>query len=107
MTTVAGPTVEIRPISPKELFDLVDDRCEWNCGAWTLETDGIHGELTRSSATADFSLDARALSAQARGALAVMDLYRQGTLATSQPETLRTWDHIFETAHKPYCADMF
>ncbi|MDE2640341.1 MAG: sterol carrier protein domain-containing protein, partial [Chloroflexota bacterium] len=88
-------------------FELVDDRCEWNRGTWRLEADGEHGELTRSSAAPDFTLDARALSALASGARSATDLYRQGGLETSRPESLRAWDRLFETAYRPHCPDKF
>ena len=88
-------------------FELVDDRCEWNRGTWRLEADGERGELTRSSAAPEFTLEARALSALASGARSATDLYRQGGLETSQPESLRAWDRLFETAYRPHCPDRF
>lgn len=88
-------------------FEVIDERCEWNRGTWTLETDGARGELTRSAGAADFRLDARALSALVSGARSATALYRQGALETSQPESLRAWDHTFETVYQPHCADRF
>ncbi len=104
-----APTLSTRKYSQagSVTFDLVDDRCEWNRGTWTLEADSAQGELTRSSASPEFTLDARALAALASGARSATDLHRQGALETAQPESLRAWDHLFETAHKPHCPDNF
>ena len=88
-------------------FELFDDRCDWNSGTWTLDSDGARGELTPSSSAPQFALGPRALSALASGARSATELYRQGDMETSEPESLRRWDHLFETAYKPYCADMF
>ena len=104
-----APALSTRPYaeSGSVTFELIDDRCEWNRGAWTLDADGQRGELTRSTAAPDFTLDARALSALASGARSATDLYRQGGLDTSQPESLRTWDRLFQTAYQPHCPDLF
>ena len=98
--------------SGRVTFELTDDRCEWNRGTWTLETQAAESSdsqaaLQRSSGVADFRLDARALSALVSGARSASELYRQGALETSQPESLRGWDQLFATAYKPHCPDIF
>ena len=104
-----APALSTRPYASRGsvTFELIDDRCEWNRGTWALETDGSQGELTRTAGAAAFRLDARALSALVSGARSATALYRQGALETSQPESLRGWDHTFETAYRPHCADSF
>ena len=105
-------------VAGRVTFELIDERCEWNRGTWTLETQasanagateasGAQAALTRSSGEAEFRLDVRALSALASGARSATALYEQGALETSQGERLRSWDALFATMHRPHCADMF
>jgi predicted acetyltransferase len=84
-----------------------DDLCEWNNGSYLLETDGERSEVPSTDREADLTMPPRTLASLISGHSSATHLGRAGLLEARDEQALRTADHLFETAYRPYCPDGF
>jgi predicted acetyltransferase len=86
-------------------FELRDDFCDWNAGAWRLVVKDGRGEVEKLSggADADLSLSASTLGSLYLGTFTFTQMERAG-LVTGSTEVA---DALFRSDIAPYCPEIF
>jgi predicted acetyltransferase len=85
---------------------VVDPLCDWNAGAFTLETAGGATAVSRTRADADITVPVAALAVLIAGHRSATQLARTGLVA-GDAKALRVADALFAATFAPFCADGF
>ena len=84
-----------------------DEMCEWNNGAYLLETDGERSEVMRTDREPELTMPPRTLATLIAGHSSATQLSRVGLLEARDERALATADRLFATKYRPYCANGF
>lgn len=88
-------------------FELLDTLCPWNAGRFRLEASPQGAEVKRTTADAQAVLPVETLAMLLFGQISPTRAVRMGRMAITEKADLSSWDHLFATRHKPFCADFF
>ncbi|MGE3961464.1 MAG: enhanced intracellular survival protein Eis [Dehalococcoidia bacterium] len=93
------------PVSTELTFDLADDFCEWNAGAWRLHTSLSAGgaEVARHDGPVDLRLGVDTLAQLAFGRISATQAAEAGLLeAVRDTSVLERWDAAWRTTYPPH-----
>lgn len=98
------PFVGTRPAS---VTVRVEDRLDWNRGAWRIQ--GAEGQMRaeRTDAAPDVELDCSALAALFTGFLRPKVGAATGFFRLNRPEALGEMEQVFSVLDAPYCPDYY
>jgi predicted acetyltransferase len=85
------------------VFDVVDDFCPWNAGAWRLSD----GRARRTTSAPHLRLDASALGSVYLGGFTFSQLVRGGRVEELRRGAATRADALFATARAPWCPEIF
>jgi predicted acetyltransferase len=89
------------------VFDVVDTFCDWDAGAWRLESRNSHGEVTRANGQPDIRLPSERLASAYLGGISFARLARAGWVQELTPGAIARADRLFRIDHAPWCAEIF
>lgn len=84
-----------------------DGMCPWNNGTYLLETDGATTEITRTSRTAQLTMNPNTLASLLAGHRSATFHERAGLLQAHDRTALARADAIFRTEYAPHCPNSF
>lgn len=84
-----------------------DTMCDWNEGAWEMETDGTTTEIRRSDRQPQLSMSPNALATLVSGNRSATALSRIGLVAAHDERALPVADELFHTTYPPCCPNGF
>jgi predicted acetyltransferase len=84
-------------------FELLDDFCPWNAGAWTVSPAGVE----RGGGEPELRLDVQALASVYLGGFTFTELARALRLEELREGALARADALFATAIRPWCPEIF
>jgi predicted acetyltransferase len=85
------------------VFDVTDDFCPWNAGAWRL----ANGRARRTTSSAHLRLEVSALGSVYLGGFTFTQLLRGGRIEELRRGAAARADAIFATARAPWCPEIF
>ena len=91
-------------------FQISDELCPWNRGAWSLEVGPEGAEIRQTDQTPQLSMDIHAMAQLATGHLSASYLHRIGRIEAHDPHARRnllTADHLFATEYAMHCMNHF
>ncbi|MDP9235979.1 MAG: GNAT family N-acetyltransferase [Chloroflexota bacterium] len=102
-------TLALRPYGAEGhiVFELRDEMCRWNAGRWALDAAPEGAKISRTTETAQLTLDVSALVLLLFGQISVTNAVRYGRAEASPGAPIALWDAIWRTAYAPACSNMF
>jgi predicted acetyltransferase len=88
-------------------FEVIDDLCPWNSGAWRLSVSPQGNQIARTDREAQLKMPLSTLAMLFFGQIGASQAAAMGRLDVSLPGSLSLWDRVMSTPSRPFCADSF
>jgi predicted acetyltransferase len=88
-------------------FDVVDDLCPWNRGAWKMSVSPRGNHIVRTGFEAQLKMPVSSLAMLMFGQISPSRAAAMGRLDELIPGSLALWDQVMRTPAPPFCADSF
>ena len=89
------------------VLEIFDDMCPWNRGRWELETSGDETKVTKTSKAPEIEMPIDTLAMTFFGQISLTEAGRMGRLKVLKGDGPASFDGIFRTKYRPFCADYF